>query len=135
MVIPYLQDITFTGIVVKTVYLQGVNNINIDKTANVIPIPIPTQTVTATLLYDFLGDAEIVSVSGTAMGEISTVKSFIDSLLLFINGNQQTRKFYSDATGEIIGMIADCTASWNVPGNICDYSFKILVGQGQQVTS
>lgn len=135
MAYPVIYGMNAAGtVILSSVTLTGVESISVDKTANVIPIPIATTDSTNNIVFDFLGNIRLISVSGTFQGSTSSVKVTVDSITALMNGNQGPRQFVSDQTGTINCMISDFSTNWNVPGNICGYSIKFVEGKGQLQT-
>jgi len=112
------------------VSLTGVETISIDKTANIIPLPMPTGDSDKTEVFDLLGVVKTISISGTfAESTISATKAKVDAIEALIQGNQPVAVFTSDQTGTINCMVADISTNWTIPGFRATYEIKIVEGR------
>jgi len=117
------------SITLGSVTLENVETIDVEKNANIIPIPTPTQDSDQTIVFDMLGVTKIIGVRGFFTGvDIATVKAKSDQLEALANGFQGTVVFYSPCTGNVNVMIMEVRLAWDVPGFRCGFDVKILQG-------
>ena len=81
------------------VTLTGCSNISVEKTANIIPIPMPTEDSDQTEIIDMLGVVKMVSLNGVfAESTIADTKALVDALEALVTGLQSTISFTSVQT-------------------------------------
>jgi len=114
------------------VSLEGCDDISIEKSANIIVLPILTQDSTTNELFDFLGVTRIITVSGK-VGEGSEALAISNKLEEVLNGDQTTTVILSytplgGSTRTYSGMIAVFSVNWKVLSNILFWEFKLFEG-------
>jgi len=110
--------------------LQGLSSIRVDKTANIIPLPLPSQDSDTTEVFDLLGVVKILTFTGeAARSTVAATKSFVDSIEALCDGNQDVIEFVSDQTGTLTGMIASVGTTTDVPGFKSTFNIKFIQGK------
>jgi hypothetical protein len=110
------------------VTLYGAQNIRIEKSANIIPLPMPTEDADKTEVFDMLGVVKMISINGQWGGSAASLLSFINSIEALCNGDQQGTTFTSDNTGSVTVMIMSISSSYDVPGTNVQYDIKLVQG-------
>lgn len=120
MVAPTLNGLT----------LGKVQSIDVDKTGNLLALPLPTGDSDETEVFDMLGVTKNLTVSGTITGaSIADVKSDLDALEGLIDGDQASSvTFSSDQTGSITVKVNRITISWAVPAFSANYTIQLIQG-------
>jgi len=108
--------------------IEGVEGINVDKNANIIPLSIPTLDSDATEVFDALGVLKIITIRGEWKGSVTTIKGYVDIFEAIVDGDQTVISFVSDQTDTISCMVASITTDWNSPGTICSFNMKLIQG-------
>ena len=121
MATPILGGVTLTGNSVITV----------EKTANIIPLPVPSLDSDQTEVFDLLGVIKLIGVEGIfSGGSTAATKALIDSVEALIDGNQtSTVTFTSDQTGTITVKVASITSTWELPGFAANYNIRLIQGK------
>jgi len=110
--------------------LSQTETINVDKAANILPLPIPTGDSDETETFDMLGVLKTIGVSGAFTGETATIQAKIVAIEAIIDGDQDTSvSFNSDQTGSVQVKISDFSYTWEIPGSVCRFNLKMIQGQ------
>jgi len=112
---------------IGAITLEKTETIDIEKTANIIPLPLPTEDSDQTEVFDLLGVIKFIDVRGTFTGaNTAAIKTKVDALEALVDGNQSTVSFISDRTVSV--MIASIKINWVIPGFTAAWSVKLIQG-------
>jgi len=111
--------------------LGKVDNIQVEKSEDVMNVSPPTQDSDETVLAELTGALKTINVKGKLTAtSISALKIAIDTLEDNINGNQATTvEFVSDVTGTINVMVSSFTWIYSIETRVTvDYSLTLIEG-------
>jgi len=118
------------AITLGSVTLTGVNTIDVEKTANIVPLPVPTLGSESTETFDMLGVVKSITLNGIFADDTVTAKAKVAAVEALISGNQSSITFSASdvLSSDVSVKVNSIRTNWDVPGYICSYTIQLVEG-------